>query len=615
MNDAHEKLLSGCLFKEEDSFFYVYDFGDSYIFSIRVLQINKSANKSSSRNRKSTTSNVTNFDTNDTILDDIIDSLQDLLIDELSSSRKSGRKTKIQTSFELDTVTNNKKLKTKVRKKSSSKSTKRKANSQRGIYNDKKIEELLSSVATSFPDACIKEMITFNSDEFSLRLIKSLNFQMTNYSTDFFLKCYFSSQTSFTQLCSLFLNQIQLNELYCDNIFTSFLEFSSCLYIKNKTDYHALFKNLLVVCLFLCLDIFDSTSIKTFLSYSEKVLSMENLLTIANFWNIHNTFNKTQNLISFYLNSLNNENSKSNSNNGYSFFTKVLIYSKVSQKTLLYQLFLVFPEIISPLVNFILNSKMENNFHLRDWIIPIIELLGEHSDLADYNDLVEPMLLQTKFVDANGKLTFASTCWLITNNLSFVHNFKNQSSSRGETKIKRILNNPELFRRKIIDRRINFWLRIEDMAPSISSNKENNQYLDKPESIYVFQVNFRSTEISRTIALRGNATLHDLHLFIQDVFDFDNDHLYGFFLDNKPYSHNDAYFSPADDQGVSASEKEIFTCNFFIGIQFLYIFDFGDDLRFKLKVEKIRGKLDTENEFPYLLSQKGKSPKQYPDYY
>ena len=57
------------------------------------------------------------------------------------------------------------------------------------------------------------------------------------------------------------------------------------------------------------------------------------------------------------------------------------------------------------------------------------------------------------------------------------------------------------------------------------------------DGIYTFKVSL-DKDIWSKIQLSAQDTLHDLHNLIQKAFDFDNDHMYSFFMDGKPWSKN-----------------------------------------------------------------------------
>ena len=119
----------------------------------------------------------------------------------------------------------------------------------------------------------------------------------------------------------------------------------------------------------------------------------------------------------------------------------------------------------------------------------------------------------------------------------------------------------------------------------------------------------RGREAYRVIKISGSATLNGLCKVILDSFDFTDDHLYEFCMDNKMYSR-DSYQSAAKTGGRSAkikidklglNEKQKFSLHY----------DFGDDWMFVINVQKIQeeaGKCE-----PCVVKSKGKV-EQYPDF-
>ena len=116
----------------------------------------------------------------------------------------------------------------------------------------------------------------------------------------------------------------------------------------------------------------------------------------------------------------------------------------------------------------------------------------------------------------------------------------------------------------------------------------------------------------RHIRVSADITLEELHNIIQDVFEFDNDHLYAFFMDDRAWSHWDAYFSPQEQDERSASDYHLRDIALFKGKSFLYLFDFGDEWRFECRILRAI----TEDTTGYqILRSKGDVPDQYPDYF
>lgn len=128
---------------------------------------------------------------------------------------------------------------------------------------------------------------------------------------------------------------------------------------------------------------------------------------------------------------------------------------------------------------------------------------------------------------------------------------------------------------------------------------------------YIFKVTLNRM-IWRKIKLSSHHTLDDLHNMIQEAFDFDNDHMYAFYMDMKRFSDN-AYNCPEDDIGPYAHEAVIGNIGIYAKQEFMYLFDFGDEWIFKIKLEEI---LENEEEIakPAIIASKGESLEQYPYY-
>lgn len=113
----------------------------------------------------------------------------------------------------------------------------------------------------------------------------------------------------------------------------------------------------------------------------------------------------------------------------------------------------------------------------------------------------------------------------------------------------------------------------------------------------------------RKIKLSHKHTLEDLHLKIQEAFDFDNDHLYSFFMDGKRYSQ-DAYHSSWGDEEPFADEAIIGELGLYKGKKILYLFDYGDSWEFLVQLVAI-DENEEELKEPQITEQKGEAPPQY----
>ncbi len=107
---------------------------------------------------------------------------------------------------------------------------------------------------------------------------------------------------------------------------------------------------------------------------------------------------------------------------------------------------------------------------------------------------------------------------------------------------------------------------------------------------YTFRVAHESQpDDPAIITLGGQHTLADLHNGIQDAFDFDADHLYSFFMSGQPWDRATEY---AAARSASLHEKlagktRLRDLGLKAGQTFLYLFDYGDEHLFGVRVERI----------------------------
>jgi hypothetical protein len=149
------------------------------------------------------------------------------------------------------------------------------------------------------------------------------------------------------------------------------------------------------------------------------------------------------------------------------------------------------------------------------------------------------------------------------------------------------------------------------MAPVFPGGTIKNTVSAAPaieKGCFLFKVSI-SPGVWRKIQLSHLHTLLDLHNAIQVAFNFDDDHLYSFFMDAKRYSRN-AYESPYCENGPYVNEVNIGELELYEGQRILYLFDYGDSWEFNIVLEKIdsSGPLPLN---PKIVEKKGKAPKQY----
>jgi hypothetical protein len=138
---------------------------------------------------------------------------------------------------------------------------------------------------------------------------------------------------------------------------------------------------------------------------------------------------------------------------------------------------------------------------------------------------------------------------------------------------------------------------------------------EQAATLYRFQVKLAWRKTTwRRIEMRGDQTLQDLHNAIQDAFEWDDDHLYAFFLSGRAWDSSTEYASPFNDDAERfASEYRLAWLPLRPKQQFLYIFDFGDELRHLIKVEAIVPNGVQEGmEYPRITERQGENEPQYP---
>jgi hypothetical protein len=128
--------------------------------------------------------------------------------------------------------------------------------------------------------------------------------------------------------------------------------------------------------------------------------------------------------------------------------------------------------------------------------------------------------------------------------------------------------------------------------------------------------------VGRTIQIRGDQTLEDLHHAIFDAFGQWEEHMYEFQFGKRPmdpkakrYVLPGAFQIEADWDNPPigrVGDFSIESLHLKVGQRFGYWFDFGDDWWHQINVEAIEDKVP-KGKFPKVTKKVGKSPPQYPE--
>lgn len=126
--------------------------------------------------------------------------------------------------------------------------------------------------------------------------------------------------------------------------------------------------------------------------------------------------------------------------------------------------------------------------------------------------------------------------------------------------------------------------------------------------------------VCRTIQIRGDQTLEDLHHAIFDAFDREEEHMYEFQFGTGPmdpdgprYVLPGAYETHAGEREAAAGRVDTATIgalNLEVGGSFGYWFDFGDDWWHQINVATVDERVP-RGTFPKVTKRVGKSPPQY----
>ncbi|HBY94591.1 MAG: plasmid pRiA4b ORF-3 family protein [Ardenticatenaceae bacterium] len=192
---------------------------------------------------------------------------------------------------------------------------------------------------------------------------------------------------------------------------------------------------------------------------------------------------------------------------------------------------------------------------------------------------------------------------------------------------------------------------------------------------YTFHVSLPGAgRVWRKIEMDADQTLQDLHFAIQRAYAWDADHLYSFFMSGKAWDSSSEYtlpegaspwgdvveveeekeepdLSPEEREkalrelfgggaGMTVEEMEAELTAFWEDVlaeeeaarsrdvrtttieelnlkpkqEFTYLFDYGDEWRFKVRVHAINENAEPTAEYPRVVESVGEAPEQYPDW-
>ena len=150
--------------------------------------------------------------------------------------------------------------------------------------------------------------------------------------------------------------------------------------------------------------------------------------------------------------------------------------------------------------------------------------------------------------------------------------------------------------------------------PSIDKGSNQNERGNMAR-IYAFKVSLKDApRIWRKIEVRGDQTLHQLHKAIFNAFERFEEHLYAFFLSNKPWDSSTQYGLPdPESEARSAKRTKIDSLGLQVKKKFLYVFDFGAEWWHSIELLSVREE-EVVGKYPRIIESQGEAPPQHSPY-
>ena len=148
-----------------------------------------------------------------------------------------------------------------------------------------------------------------------------------------------------------------------------------------------------------------------------------------------------------------------------------------------------------------------------------------------------------------------------------------------------------------------------------SSDEKQQSVKDSLVKIYTFKVSLKeSPKVWRKIEIKGSQTLHNLHKAIFKAYERYDEHLYAFFLSNKPWDKATEYGLPDPESNVkNAKRARVDSLGLSVNKKFLYLFDFGDEWWHSIGLLDIKNQ-EPKGKYPRVIESHGEAPPQYPNY-
>lgn len=145
---------------------------------------------------------------------------------------------------------------------------------------------------------------------------------------------------------------------------------------------------------------------------------------------------------------------------------------------------------------------------------------------------------------------------------------------------------------------------MDSFAEATKGTSANPNAVKDKNKAYVFKVkHFYNKRSWKMIELKGTQTLDDLHNEIYNSFDLEREHLYSFFLSNKAWDRDSEYTGDNhNSHSKKASKTKIHSLGLSLKQKFLYLYDFGDEIKFEVELVQVND-LDSNANYPRVIKE------------
>lgn len=124
---------------------------------------------------------------------------------------------------------------------------------------------------------------------------------------------------------------------------------------------------------------------------------------------------------------------------------------------------------------------------------------------------------------------------------------------------------------------------------------------------------YAEEEWEGTIEIEASSTLEYLHFALQDILNFDNDHMYEFYVSRTERSRDRIRYDDENGLVYDLTLEKLYPLG--KNRKLFYLFDYGDHWLFKVTKSRKKAQDPIQSiEYPRLIEEVGIKPEQYPSW-